>query len=506
MKPSILRYFCAALLALGSAACGNDPAAGDEGQPSPSAPQPVVLRFGIRQTRTTTTADYKTAFAENDAVGLYVTRHGTALAPSGNYADNLKFTFSGGAWSCPEAAELYFPADGAALDFYAYYPYREGVDPTDFAFAVAEDQSSAEFCAANDLLTAVASNIRNQPVTLTFAHALTLVNVAVLGENLDESLVVTLHNCVPAATVDLAAQRATASGTKTADIRMSRMAGGTATEANYRALIPAQQFAEGTLLFSFIQQTPGAELAFDYKTAAAAEFVGGKVSKWEISLLGDQHVYKVGDLFPYDGAPEGVVFEVSSGGVHGKVVYLHEEPGRPDDGYKCTRWGAGGLLQSENGVPGMSSLTDGETATRQLLTLRSGEADFATIYSAFNYVHATCNGGDPEGPWYMPAIEELKSLYAAVNGLVYADIADTWVENATFPGHAEGEDTNPESSKAFRGIVTGAGGDDFNFYGWYCSTTETGPNTMYAVLFNEGKFNSQEKTNEYAHVRPIRKF
>lgn len=508
---AIYHILSAVMLLAGFTACSNDPEAFDEATGGSSSAKPVQFRFGILQTRTATDAAYKTTFSEGDAIGVFVTRHGTPLAASDNYADNLEFVYSAGVWSCAASEDLYFPADGSSLDFFAYYPYKESVDPTNFTFTTAADQHAADFYAANDLLTGSTTNIRNEEVNLSFAHALTIVNVKVIrGADLaafDDTFTVTLHNCVAAATVDLQAGTAVAVGSKKTDITMSRVEAPGATTYNYRALVPAQQVAQGTALFSFLQNTPGQEVRYNYTTKAASTFEAGATSKWEITLgRTGLPVYAVGDYFPNADAPEGVVFEINADGTHGKVISLREPQGRPDDSYKCTRWGTIDQWQSEHGVPGMTSTTDGLTATRQLINIRRNDGNFVSDYSAFNYIYTTCNNNNPDGDWYMPAIEELKSLFAAINGLVYADIAATWTDGTTLPGHKVGVDNNPPAAQAFCAKITAIGGDIPNFYGWYCSSTEVGPGTIRAVNFDEAVVSTQEKGNEWAHVRPIRKF
>lgn len=513
LMKTIYHLLCAAALLAGFTACSSDPDAfgGGEGT-RPAAPETVQFHFGMAQTRTATDAAYKTTFLDGDAVGLFAVRHGSSLAASGNYADNVKFTCTNGVWSGPEGEELIFPADGSSLDFYAYYPYRENVDPTDFGFTTAADQSAADFYAANDLLLARTQNVRNETVDLSFRHALALVNVQVIARNLpafDNSMVVTLHNCAPAASVDLAAGTAVLADSPKTDIRMSRVESDPAASTyNYRALVPAQSVEAGTVIFSFIQETPGSEIRYNYTAAAAKELPAGGVAKWQISIGGgeDLPVYAVGDYYPDATNAEGVVFEISDGGTHGKVVYLREAPSRPDEDYKCTRWGIANFLQSENGAPGMGSLTDGETATRQLIAARRNDPNFASDYSAFNYILVTCNGGDPQGAWYMPAIEELKSLFAAAHGINYPDIAAQWLPDTTMPGRAEGIDHDPAAAQAFCAKITGAGGENFNFYSFYCSSSEMHENNMYTVNFELGTSSSAEKNNEWAHVRPIRKF
>ena len=101
--------------------------------------------------------------------------------------------------------------------------------------------------------------------------------------------------------------------------------------------------------------------------------------------------YKVGDYYS-EGGKEGVVFEVSADGRHGKIVSL-DEAERP----WCTQ-----EQYSKNIVVGASSTTDGKANTDRVMAHSDSEA-----YPAFVWCRA--KGRD----WYLPAKDELESIYAA---------------------------------------------------------------------------------------------
>ena len=103
--------------------------------------------------------------------------------------------------------------------------------------------------------------------------------------------------------------------------------------------------------------------------------------------------YKVGDYYN-EGGKEGIVFEVSADGRHGKIVSL-DEAERP----WCTK------EQYDRGiVVGASSTTDGKANTDRVMARSDSEA-----YPAFVWCRAM--GRD----WYLPAAEELKSLYNVID-------------------------------------------------------------------------------------------
>ncbi len=91
-----------------------------------------------------------TAFEKGDAVGLYVVNQPAELAASGNYADNVKFTYDGDKWVAEK--DLYWYDDKTPADFYAYYPYMESVDIESCSFSVQQDQSTEAGYKASELL------------------------------------------------------------------------------------------------------------------------------------------------------------------------------------------------------------------------------------------------------------------------------------------------------------------------------------------------------------------
>ena len=103
--------------------------------------------------------------------------------------------------------------------------------------------------------------------------------------------------------------------------------------------------------------------------------------------------YKVGDYYN-EGGKEGVVFEVSDDGRHGKIVSL-DEAEQP----WCTQ-----EQYSKNIVVGASSTTDGKANTDRVMAHSDSDE-----YPAFVWCRAM--GRD----WYLPAAEELKSLYNVID-------------------------------------------------------------------------------------------
>lgn len=126
--------------------------------------------------------------------------------------------------------------------------------------------------------------------------------------------------------------------------------------------------------------------------------------------------YEVGDLYD-DGKKQGVVFEVSADGKHGKIVSLKQA-------YLpwCT------LDQYKNGiVVGANSRTDGKSNTNIVM-----KRDDCADYPIFKWCRE--NGSD----WYLPSLEEMQSLFkckdsvnTALRDNLYESLTGIWYWSST---------------------------------------------------------------------------
>ncbi len=186
--------------------------------------------------RVSTDDNFKTTFDNGDEVGLFAVAHTAGengnLASAGNYADNYKLTYVGGQWVIDK--DVAFPQDGMALDFYAYYPYVENVDPK----AIAYDASAAMY----DLMMAKTADIDNsvETVTLTFYHQLGMLDASIIAGS---GNALAVEGVCPSATFNLAgygSESVMTVGDEAKEFAMARYEG-----KNFRAYVPAQQFADG---------------------------------------------------------------------------------------------------------------------------------------------------------------------------------------------------------------------------------------------------------------------
>lgn len=291
-KHSIFRWLLAAVLpALFLTACSKDNDAADyPGTPDSGGDIRFEIGFApqgggtmnaqtdgsrVPQTRVATDALFNSTWEAGDEIGVFAVPAGTSLAASDNYIHNAKLTYSsanGGTWT--QAEPLYWPTNAysKSLDFYAYYPYdASATDPTNIAFSVKTDQSRTTDGKSNyslsDLLTAKAAGASkgaDGKVSLTFSHALALVQVSVpspgRGFGPSETLTVMLCNVKTKSTLNLGAAQGSdvtlaVSDNSAVGVTMHRVEQpgdvNYATSYTYRTLVPAQEITKGNNLFQF---------------------------------------------------------------------------------------------------------------------------------------------------------------------------------------------------------------------------------------------------------------
>jgi hypothetical protein len=124
-------------------------------------------------------------FEHGDEIGLFVVKQGTLLQERDNFIDNAKMTYDShtNTWVV-DPPVYYFPIDKSQdvkLDFYAYYPYIRGVDPTAMKiWGALENQESRINLGKSDFMTAYHQNYvigSDKLVTLRFTHHFSLVTL-----------------------------------------------------------------------------------------------------------------------------------------------------------------------------------------------------------------------------------------------------------------------------------------------------------------------------------------
>lgn len=174
--------------------------------------------------------DNDTAFEDGDMAGLYVVNRINgkiqSLQPSGNYIDNMRFTYHG-TWT--PSQPIYWMDEQTKADFHLYYPYSSEMDnPRYWTVNVPTDQSSEAAMLQADVLVGHAYNVAptSQAVEIKARHIMSRLTITLQAsqgmteEKLREAdLKVLVNDLITKATVDIANALVRASGTERHDIR-----------------------------------------------------------------------------------------------------------------------------------------------------------------------------------------------------------------------------------------------------------------------------------------------
>lgn len=248
-------------------------------------------------TRVATDAGFNSTWEDRDLIGIFAVRSGTPLSStaSENHIHNVALIYNANTNTWTPSTPLYWPQDGTALDFYAYYPYDATFNPAAAEYNVMLDQSGetdgqSDFN-VNDWLTAKSNNNGAgyakgaTTVPLSFSHAMAMIQTTLDNETglLDTSgeITVTLKDVQRMFGLNLATGETEVLGTKS-DIKMYRVEQpGTpeyATTYTYRALLPAEQtFEAGT---SLMRITDGTTTLLSTPLAEPLTLIAGQAEKF----------------------------------------------------------------------------------------------------------------------------------------------------------------------------------------------------------------------------------
>ena len=256
MKKNIKYLVMAAVALLSMSACTNE--MDEQNAANGGELQPV--QFQMVTTRTVTDAVSRvTSWKVGDAIGIFALPAGTTDIANAKAANAKYVLGSDDVWKAEEGSEIY-PEE--ALDYYAYYPYQEGVtNPSTINISAKADQSMAngDDYGASDVLAGQTKNVAagQGNVTLIFKHMFAMVEVKVEGDKVAKQpakvelkgvkldAVLDIMAATPAATVKTEAEAK--------DIPMFYLAREGNAEAqvppfSFRAVVPEQEIAGNTPL------------------------------------------------------------------------------------------------------------------------------------------------------------------------------------------------------------------------------------------------------------------
>jgi hypothetical protein len=128
-------------------------------------------------------------FEDGDEIGLFAVQHKIGDASSNdslkdNFIHNVKLTYDGASKKWTSDFPIYYPENRETMlfDFYAYYPYKESVDPNgmEISTGVLVNQEGRSALGKSDFMTAFKRNFAfngGNVVELVFRHHFSLVRL-----------------------------------------------------------------------------------------------------------------------------------------------------------------------------------------------------------------------------------------------------------------------------------------------------------------------------------------
>lgn len=270
-----------AMLAMNSCEKENEMSTGEQ------KGTPVEFEMGISaSTRTTTDNSSRvTTWVEGDAVGIFAYAKGTTTSP---VATNAKYVLTGDKWVPAAGSEIY---PEAAYDYYAYYPYQEGVTaPANISLAALADQTSAENYAKSDILAAPKTEAEANATTvpLTFKHVYAMVEVQVSGDKVTKQPTsVILKGVKLGGTLNLTATTPTVTlagdATDVTMLYLTKTENPDAAPFSFRAVVPAQEIAASTPLVT-INDVDEAGTDYSMQYSAAVTYEAGNYRQIKVNI------------------------------------------------------------------------------------------------------------------------------------------------------------------------------------------------------------------------------
>ena len=201
-------------------------------------PTSQEVRFYPVKTRAT-----ETQFVEGDKISVFAVHSSadTELKASGNYADNIHYTYKSGMFVAETAAKaIRLPGDGSGLAYYAVYPQQNTLSNKG-TFAVQKDQRTRAKITASDFCTVYSPTSNETNVHLKFWHRLSRICVNIINVPVNQSVTMQVKNVQTEFAFDLNTNTYEATGSRS-DIRMGDMG----TGRDFEAILPPQSFNLGS--------------------------------------------------------------------------------------------------------------------------------------------------------------------------------------------------------------------------------------------------------------------
>ncbi|MDO3390408.1 fimbrillin family protein [Bacteroides sp. ET489] len=232
-----------------------------------------------------------TKFDVQDNIGVFAVKSNGndnkgIIQSSGNYADNVKYTYNGSRFTSSNGIEI--EEDGTQYYYHAVYPYT--ADASDyFMFSIKSDQTGDNYT-LSDLCTAHTAATSSKLVDLKFSHRLSKLIVNLEGSNWPSGdYTLKLNDVYTNASVDLNAMNFSY-GDRKGEVIMA--ANG---NMSYKAVLPPQTLAKD----NFATLSIGSQ---DYLVTLNNSLTMRSGMQYEISLTYNNNAVTVeftGDIYPW---------------------------------------------------------------------------------------------------------------------------------------------------------------------------------------------------------------
>lgn len=274
-KLKLLPYVLATMLAGCSSGGGDDPSPTPPPTPTPSTDKRIEVAIAT----TMQEAEGRT-FEQGDQGGLYMAyatggNAEAALGASGNYVDNLPFTYNAG-WTA--ASKTFWKDSTTRASLYFYSPYNpSAANARAMAFSVNADQSTEAAHRASDLLTGSALNVAPTPntIAITMRRAMSILRIKLeAGNGFAVSdlanATVSINGTMTNATIDLASATITPTGQPTPITPLK-------TADGYEAFVVPQSVDESDIITITVNGD-------DYNLSRAMSLAAGKTYECTVTI------------------------------------------------------------------------------------------------------------------------------------------------------------------------------------------------------------------------------
>lgn len=265
---------------------------------------PIQLRAEIQQQHVTRASDG--GFADGDEIGVFVVNYDNdqpqPLLPTGNHADNVRFTYDEAAAKWTGSYQLYWKDKKTPIDAYGYYPFDAELTSTQtYPFSVQRNQRDVlktgrqlSGYEQSDFLWAKKENVRPTAGLINLQHHHILAGIKVIlheGQGFDEGewddiqKSVLIENTILNSTINLQTGTATPAGSTTQPITpipAGSAPGGSTDQSStaYRAIVVPQTVAAGKELIQVLIDGQ----AYGLTKTEPMTFLPGKMHQFTVTI------------------------------------------------------------------------------------------------------------------------------------------------------------------------------------------------------------------------------